>query len=435
MENYFTKKMTVKSDSELQEIIDNKGKFQEDAYLAAIETLEKRKLGTKDLSQEKTEILDKRIQEQELTEEIEEEKRVERKRTLKESVELLIPSKTYFYTPIIIYLNILVFIVMTLSGVHPIEPSVEALIQWGGNLREITLGGQQWRLLTSVFLHSGLIHLLMNMYALIYIGRLLETKVGNNRYIIAYIATGLFASIASISFNDNIVSVGASGAIFGMYGLFLSLLALKGINLPKESRKDLISSILFFIGYNLFYGFVKEGIDNAAHIGGLLSGFIIGFAFYPSFKQPGYSKLISTGISVIVLMTILVMPKVFTSKLGEFQSIMKEFSVIEEKALWMYREDLSYIPPDKIQFYYDKIKNEGVDLWEENLELLNTLTDLPPYLQERVDLLTEYCDLRVKSCETMQYLLKYNRLSDQDKIEDINKKNEKLINELQALNG
>jgi rhomboid protease GluP len=284
------------------------------------------------------------------------------------------------------------------------------------------------------FLHGGLFHLLLNMYALLHVGGLLESKFGKNRYLFTYIATGLFASIASISFNDNIVSIGASGAIFGMYGLFLSLLILKVLDIPKESRNNLISSILFFVGYNLFYGFTREGIDNAAHIGGLISGFVIGFLYLPSFKQPKYSKFIASGLSVILIASVLIMPKVFGNKLGEFQSTMKEFSIIEEKALWMYREDLSYIPEDKIQYYYDKLRNEGIELWEENQKLLSTLTDLPPYLQERVDLLKKYCDLRIQSCETMQYLLKYNRPSDQVKIEEINKGIEKIINDLQRLN-
>lgn len=434
MKNYFTEKMVSKSKSELENIITNKNSFQEDAYLAAIQELENRKLATEELVQEKKRIIESNIKNKVEFEKEEEIKEIERRKGIKESIELLIPTKDYFYTPILVLLNILVFILMALSGVHPFEPSVEALIQWGGNLREITLGGQQWRLLTSVFLHGGLIHLLFNMYALLYIGGLLESKFGNKNYIIAYIATGLFASIASISFNDNIVSIGASGAIFGMYGVFLSLLTLKGIDLPRESRKNLVSSILFFVGYNLFYGFTKEGIDNAAHIGGLLSGIVIGLAFYPSLKYPRYSRPISIGISVIILATIFIMPRIFTSKLGEFQTSMKEFGVIEEKALWMYREDLSQIPPEKTQFYYDKLRNEGIDLWEDNLAILNSLSDLPPYLQERVDLLTEYCDLRIQSCESIQRLLKYNKQSDLENIEDINQKIDKIINNLQALN-
>lgn len=434
MENYFTKKMAAKSDSELQYIIDNKNSFQEDAYIAAIDELEKRKLATEELTSEKKEIIENKMLEQQAKEKAKKERKVDRKKALKQTIELLKPSKDYLFTPIIVYLNVLIFLLMAISGVHPLEPSVESLIAWGGNLREITLNGQPWRLLTNVFLHGGIFHLLLNMYALLHIGGLLESKFGKSRYLFTYIATGIFASIASISFNDNIVSIGASGAIFGMYGLFLSFLILKVLDIPKESRNNLISSILFFIGYNLFYGFTKEGIDNAAHIGGLMSGFVIGFVYFPSFKQPKYSKFIASGLCVILIVSVFIMPKVYVSKIGEFQTAMKEFSVIEEKALWMYREDLSYIPEDKIQHYYDKLRNEGIDLWQDNLDLLSNLTDLPPYLQERVDLLNKYCDLRIQSCETMQYLLKYNRPSDQLKIEEINKGIEKIINDLQKLN-
>jgi rhomboid protease GluP len=434
MENSFIKKIKLKSHSDLQYIIDNKNNYQEEAYITAIQELELRNLAPKNLSQEKNNILEQRIQLKKGLEKEEVEKKVESKKILKETLDLLKPSKDYFYTPIIVYLNILIFIIMVLSGVHPIAPSVESLILWGGNLREITFAGQQWRLLTNIFVHGGLIHLLMNMYALLYIGGLLESKFGKNKYLLAYLSTGLFASIASISFYDNIVSIGASGAIFGMYGIFLSLIVLKGIELPKDSKKNLLISILFFIGYNLFYGLTNEGIDNAAHIGGLVSGFIIGFAFYPSIRNPRYTKHISISIGIILLITIFTIPKLFNNKLVEFQSKMEVFITNEEKALWVYSEDLTYIPPNKTQFYYNKLRTQGINLWEDNLKLLNTLSDLPPYLQIRVDLLREYCNLRIEAYKTIQDLLQLDRESDQVKIEEINQKIEKKIQELQAIN-
>lgn len=425
--------MSEKSDKELQGIVDNKDYVQEDTYLAAITELEKRGMPTIEISNNKEDNLESRSKEQHEEHDTNEEKKIEKKKTIKETIGLLKPTKDYVFTPVIVYLNILIFVLMVLNGVHPIMPTVESLITWGGNLRGITLDGQQWRLLTSVFLHGGLLHLLFNMYALLYIGGLLETKFGKTRYLFAYIITGLFASIASISFYDNIVSVGASGAIFGMYGLFLALLTLKGLNIPKESRKNLITSILFFIGYNLFYGFAKEGIDNAAHIGGLISGFIIGFAFYPSFKEPKYSKPISFGIAIILLITVLIIPKVVSNKFGEFNAAMAEFSKNEEKALWMNNEDLSFIPEEKIQYYYDKLKNESIDLWEANLELLDSLSDLPPDLQEKVDVLSDYCRLRIESCKTMQQLLLHERQSDLEELEQINVKIETKLKELEAL--
>lgn len=343
MENYFSKQMPLKSDAELQLIIDNKGSFQEDAYIAAIDELEKRNLASEELSAEKGKMIERKFREQQVTGKAKSKKGA----GLEETIKLLKPTKDYLFTPIIVYLNILIYLLMTANGVHPVEPSVQALIDWGGNLREVTLDGQPWRLLTSVFLHGGLFHLLLNMYALFHIGGLLESKFGKGRYLFAYIATGLLASIASITFNFNIVSVGASGAIFGMYGLFLSLLILKVIDIPKESRNNLTSSILFFIGYNLFYGFTQEGIDNAAHIGGLISGFILGFVYLPGLKQPKYSKFITSGLSVVLVASILIMPKLLDSKWSEFQATMNKFSTLEERALWMYNEDLSFIPEDK----------------------------------------------------------------------------------------
>lgn len=434
MENYFTKQMADKSDSELQYVIENKNYFQEEAYIAAIDELEKRKLATEYLLEEKAELIEHKNQKLELAEKEEEEKVVERKKVLKESIELLKPSKNYFFTPIIVYLNILIFIIMVLNGVHPIDPTVESLVNWGGNIRSLTLDGQYWRLITNVFLHAGLLHLLFNMFALLYIGGVLETKFGKNRYFFVYIITGIFASIASISYNENIVSIGASGAIFGMYGLFLSLLISKNFKIPKESKQNLLSSILLFIGYNLFYGFTSEGIDNAAHIGGLVSGFIIGFAYYPVLRAPKYSKFISSGLALILLVVILILPRFVSNKTGEFQNVMREFSINEEKALWMYREEFFYMTLDESQRYMDRLKTEGIDLWEENITLLNSLTDLSDYLKQRVDILTEYSKLRKESCEIMQDMAKYNKDSDLKKLEYLNILMQSKIDDLQRLN-
>ncbi len=355
------------------------------------------------------------------------------KKSFKETIKLLKPGKGYFITPIIIYLNVFVFIVMVFNGVSLFDPTVESLVQWGGNFRSITLSGQPWRLITNVFVHAGIIHLLFNMYAFLYIGGLLEEKFGSHRYIFAYLATGVFASIASISINENIVSVGASGAIFGMYGVFLALLIAKAVSIPDESRKSLISSILFFIGYNLFFGLTREGIDNAAHVGGLVSGFVIGFLYVPSLKQTKYTRRVTIGIAVVILVAAFVTPKLISNKLGEFQIAMEEFSKTEQHALWMYREDFTDLPEDKVQLYYDKFRNEGIDLWNANLELLNGLNNMPDYIKERINILKEYCNLRIKSCETMQYLIRYNKASDEKKLKDINLEIEKIITKLQMM--
>ena len=117
----------------------------------------------------------------------------------------------------------------------------------------------------------------------LYIGLLLEPRLGTIRFLGAYILTGIAASITSLWWHDLTISAGASGAIFGMYGVFLAMLTTNLIE--KSARKALLTSIGVFVFYNLVNG-MKGGIDNAAHIGGLVSGLLTGYAFYPSLKRP-----------------------------------------------------------------------------------------------------------------------------------------------------
>ena len=367
-----------------------------------------------------------------MTEELTE-SRPERKRIFQEILDLLTPGRHYFYTPILVYINVLVFIVMVVSGVHPLAPTVQSMLQWGGNLRTVTFDGQQWRLLTNIFIHAGIIHLLFNMYALIFVGGLLERRMGRHKFLVTYLVTGVMASLASVSFNEGNVSIGASGAIFGMYGLFLALLVTGRIAIPGESKQNLINSVLFFMGYNLIYGFTRSGVDNTAHIGGLLSGMTLGFLYYPLWKKPGYSEAFSIGVAGFVVMLVVTFSVLLPDNIRQFQYVMRRFVINEEEATWMYREDLSYIPADRIQYYYDRFRDEGIDVWEENLQLLASLHDLPDYLQKRVVLLTEYCRLRKQSCELMQYMIRYNSDMAGERLQALSKKIDAKVKEIQAL--
>ena len=125
-------------------------------------------------------------------------------------------------------------------------------------------------------------HLLMNTFALLYIGMFLEPLMGKVRFASAYLMTGIFAGLMSIAMHPASVGVGASGAIFGMYGVFLALLTTRHIK--KTLRKTMLRSILFFVVLNLMYG-LQGNTDNAAHIGGLLSGLLIGYAYFPGINQ------------------------------------------------------------------------------------------------------------------------------------------------------
>jgi len=177
-------------------------------------------------------------------------------------------------TAIIVALNVLFFLLMVFSGLGFLSFTAPDLVKWGGNIRSLTTGGQWWRLLTSIFVHGGLMHLLLNMYGLFFAAIFVEPVLGKTRYALVYLVCGLSASTTSIWWHDNVVAVGASGAIFGLYGVLVALVTTNKLGL-KEKR-GLLTFSLVFIGINLLSG-LRGNIDNAAHVGGLLSGVVVGY--------------------------------------------------------------------------------------------------------------------------------------------------------------
>jgi rhomboid protease GluP len=202
--------------------------------------------------------------------------------SFKEMFDLLIPKDAFFVTPILLNINIIVYIIMVFAGLGLISFKGIDLLHWGANYRPYTTNGQWWRLLTSAFLHGGIMHIMANMTGLLFIGVFLEPMVGRRKYALIYLLTGIIASIASIWWHEATISIGASGAIFGLYGFFLAALLLKVF--PPDFGKAFLGSALVFVGFNLLMG-LTGGIDNAAHIGGLLSGFIIGLIMSPFLKR------------------------------------------------------------------------------------------------------------------------------------------------------
>jgi rhomboid protease GluP len=207
-----------------------------------------------------------------------------------------------FVTYAIILINIIVFALMAYDGAGLFEPNGLVHIKWGSNYSPLTLSGDWWRLLTCTFLHFGMLHLAMNMYCLYTIGVYLEPMLGKVKYITAYLATGIFSSLVSLWWhNEPANSAGASGAVFGLYGLFLALLTTDLI--PKSVRSSLLQSIGIFIAFNLFYG-MKSGVDNSAHVGGLVSGFAIGYLYVISIRKEREGLKISWMLPLVIVASI-----------------------------------------------------------------------------------------------------------------------------------
>jgi rhomboid protease GluP len=183
-------------------------------------------------------------------------------------------------TQVILGANVMVFIAMAITMVLQGAPSLDftgqLMVHFGANFGPYTLSGQWWRLLTYMFLHGGFFHIAMNMWCLWNLGALCESLYGRFTYAAIYLITGVAGGLASVGWNPSVLSVGASGAIFGLTGALIASFYLGEFSLSGISIKGTLSSLLFFAGFSLFLGKVVPGIDNACHVGGLVSGLILG---------------------------------------------------------------------------------------------------------------------------------------------------------------
>ncbi|MBI5331480.1 MAG: rhomboid family intramembrane serine protease [Betaproteobacteria bacterium] len=172
--------------------------------------------------------------------------------------------------------NLLVYLALGMSGAGWVTADPARLIENGSNFAPYTLDGEPWRLFTAMFLHGGLLHLLVNLYTLYDLGRLAEKLFGRLGFLALYLLAGLAGGIASVWWNPWVNSVGASGAIFGVMGGLLVYLLDQRNGVPASVMKPHAISILAMTGYTVAYGLTHDHIDNAAHIGGFLAGMVCG---------------------------------------------------------------------------------------------------------------------------------------------------------------
>jgi rhomboid protease GluP len=179
--------------------------------------------------------------------------------------------------------NVAVFLAMGLASGDPIafldpqrEFSMHVSLHFGANVGAWTLSGQWWRLLTYMFLHGNLLHIAFNMWCLWDLGALCESLYGRWTYLSIYLLTGVSAGLTSAGWHPMVPSVGASGAIFGLAGALIASFYLGEFSLPSIAIRGTLRSLIVFVAFNVFFGSLFPGIDNAAHAGGLVSGLILG---------------------------------------------------------------------------------------------------------------------------------------------------------------
>ncbi|WP_205207676.1 rhomboid family intramembrane serine protease [Bacillus sp. P14.5] len=169
-----------------------------------------------------------------------------------------------FFTYVFIALQLAVFFIMEMAGG---SQNTENLIRYGAKYNPLILEGEWWRFFTPVVIHIGFLHLLMNTFALYFLGMAVERIFGSARFLFIYIFAGFTGTLASFVFTNSL-SAGASGAIFGCFGALLYF----GTAYPRIFFRTMGTNILVVIGINLALGFTLPGIDNAGHIGGLAGG-------------------------------------------------------------------------------------------------------------------------------------------------------------------
>ena len=183
--------------------------------------------------------------------------------------------REYPATTVLVAIDVLIFILMFLTSGSLFEFSGRTLVFWGGNYGPWTLTGDYWRLVTAAFVHGGLIHVAFNMWCLWYVGQLSEKLFGSWITAAVYVLTGVGGSMLSTWWDPTRLSIGASGAIFGIAGAILSGIKFGNVSVSAAQRRAIFSSLMFFVIFNFAFGF-GPGIDNMCHLGGFLSGLIFG---------------------------------------------------------------------------------------------------------------------------------------------------------------
>lgn len=204
--------------------------------------------------------------------------------------------KRIIFTNIISLICILMYVIVGIYGNNFFNFDANVLAKFGANNILLVKNGEIYRLLTCAFLHVGLIHLVVNMYSLRVIGPSVEGLIGKGKFVFIYLISAISASLMSLVFVDsNIVSVGASGAIFGLMGALLYFGYHYRLYLNDAIKTQIIPVILF----NLIIGFMMPGIDNGAHIGGLIGGYLATMAI--GVKNKSEKKDMINGWIVLIL--------------------------------------------------------------------------------------------------------------------------------------
>jgi len=214
----------------------------------------------------------------------------------------------YKLTYTLIGLNLIVYIFSSFYSHSIVDMQIEALADMGALFGPyVVQQGEWWRLFTAMFLHGGMTHILMNMFSLYLIGRGAEMYFDTNSYISIYLFSGLIGGLASLYMHPMSVGVGASGAIFGVFGALAGFFLAHKEEIAVQS-KAFMKDFAIIIGINLVIGFSIEAVDVSAHVGGLVVGLIGGFLLS---KSRQFLLLYNSLMVLVIVAFMLYLPSLY----------------------------------------------------------------------------------------------------------------------------
>jgi len=309
-----------------------------------------------------------------------------------------------FVTPTILAVNVAIYVWMGLTGPSLWGHSSEELLDWGANFGPDVGNGAWWRLLAATYVHVHWLHILCNMIVFWDVGQFVERLLGNVGFLLLYTFCGLFASLASVYFHPYVVSAGASGAIFGVVGALAAYLVIKHRAIPKDVAERLLGGVGMFVLLNVAIGFAIPGIDNAAHLGGLGAGFVLGMILRDPLDGPvarqraiRNTACLALGAGLLILGVRELPPRV------DLRQLVRDALATEEQAIDSLKSFEEQVDAGQRspQEFAEMIERDVLPQWSAVRGKLESVDDLPAHVQANVDRLGQYFLLREASWRSL----------------------------------
>jgi len=302
--------------------------------------------------------------------------------------------------------NVAMFAVELANGASVTSPSPQQIFALGGNFAPSTLGGQWWRLGSSMFLHFGALHIGLNMLCL-YQARVVELLYGRLSFAVIYLLAGLGGGIAHLLVGTpNAVAAGASGAVFGVYGGFGAFLALRRSQIEADAWGKTARSIGQFLVLNLAIGFTIESISVSSHVGGLIVGFAAGAALLAGPTADAQRTVRALGIAVLGLGLTAV--AVMTIKVrGDMAPVFAKFNAVENASVSRFNEAAGRAQKGELSDaeFAKLVQHDVIEPYKQMRRDVLATPDIPKRLLRLFGLLDQYTAARLASWEAANALL------------------------------